>query len=138
MYLYAVVFGIVTGLLVSLTLQMYSKRTTDEYTRLIFGVSSMTIIKNMLVFNILLLTVIFGWLCLFIRDVKFPSEHPLLFLWETFLVGLLPASTVFIVYYLRHIPLGKEGFYGFLVLILKCMLAHVLFQVSGVYTSLLK
>lgn len=138
MYLYAVVFGIITGLLVSMTFHMYSKRTTDEYTRLIFGVNSTSVIKNLLVMNILFLTVVFGWLSLFIRDVKFPSDHPLLFLWETFLVGVIPASTVFIVYYLRHIPLGRDSVYGFIVLVVKCMLAHVLFQVSGVYTSLLK
>jgi hypothetical protein len=138
MYLYAVVFGVITGLLVSMTFHMYSKRTTDTYTRLIFGVSSTAVIKNLLVFNILFLTVVVGWLSLFIRDVTFLVEQPWLFLWETVLVGVIPASTLFIVYYLRNVPMGRDGWYGFIALVLKCMLAHVLLQVSGVYTSLLK
>jgi len=138
MYLYAVLFGVITGLLVSMVFHVYSKRTTDTYSRMIFGVSSSSVIKNLLVFNILFLVVVMGWLSLFIRDLTFPTEHPLMFLIETILVGVIPASTLFIIYYIRHVPLGRDVLYGFLVIVFKCILAHVLLQVSGVYSSLLK
>jgi len=138
MYLYAVLFGVITGLLVSMVFHVYSKRTTDTYTRMIFGVSSSSVIKNLLVFNVLFLVVVMGWLSLFIRDLTFPTEHPLRFLIESILVGVIPASTLFIIYYIRNVPLGRDVLYGFLVLVFKCILAHVLLQVSGVYSSLLK
>jgi hypothetical protein len=105
---------------------------------MIFGVDSNTVIKNILVMNVLFLIVLFGWLSFFIRDLTFPMENPLLFLLETLLAGILPASTLFIVYYIRNIPLGSHVLYGFILLVLKCMVGHVLLQVSGVYNSLLK
>jgi len=138
MYLYAIVVGIITGILVSVVFQIHSKRTTNMYTRMIFGVDSNTVIKNILVMNVLFLIVLFGWLSFFIRDLTFPMENPLLFLLETLLAGILPASTLFIVYYIRNIPLGSHVLYGFILLVLKCMVGHVLLQVSGVYNSLLK
>lgn len=138
MYLYAGLFGIVTGLIVSMIFHVHSRRTTNEYTRDIFGVDSNTVIKNMIVVNLIFLIVVFSWLSLFIRDVNFPIENPLLFLLETLLAGILPASTLFIIYYIRNVPLGRYALYGFFVLVVKCMLAHVLLQVSGVYSSLLK
>jgi hypothetical protein len=138
MYFYAIVFGVITGLLVSAMFHVYSRRTTDTYTRLIFGVDSSKVIQNLLVVNVLFLVVLFGWLSLFIRDLTFPLENPLLFFAETLAAGILPASTLFIIYYVRKIPLGRHAWYGFFLLVLKCMLAHVLLQVSGVYNSLLK
>lgn len=138
MYFYAIVFGVVTGLLVSATFHVYSRRTTNVYTRLIFGVDSNKIIQNLLVVNVLFLVVLFGWLSLFIRDLTFPMDKPFLFFVETLAAGILPASTLFIIYYVRNIPLGRHAWYGFFLLVLKCMLAHVLLQVSGVYQSLLK
>jgi ABC-type multidrug transport system permease subunit len=137
MYFYAGLFGILSGLVVSLIFHMYSRKTTNTYARNIFGVDSNTVIKIMIVVNIIFLIVIFSWLSLFIRDVTFPMEHPFLFLLETLLAGILPSSTIFIIYYLRNIPLGRHAVYGFVVLVVKCMVAHILFQLSGVY-SLLK
>jgi|LauGreDrversion4_2_1035121.scaffolds.fasta_scaffold47035_4 hypothetical protein len=138
MYLYAGLFGVISGLIVSMVFHVYSRRTTNTYTRDIFGVDSNTVIKNMIVVNLLFLIVVFSWLSLFIRDVNFPMENPLLFSLETLLAGILPASTLFIIYYLRSVPMGRYALYGFVVLVAKCMLVHVLFQVSGVYSSLLK
>ena len=130
----AIIVGVVTGLIVSLALHLYSRQTSD--TRIEFG--SKTIIENMIVLNVVFLVVVFGWFSLFVRDVTFPSEHPLLFMLETLLAGILPASTIFFVYYLRNVPLGKHALYGFILLVLKCMLGHVLLQLSGVYSFLLK
>lgn len=134
MYVKAILGGVVVGLIVSLILHMYSRQKSD--TRIEFG--SKTIIQNMLVLNVVFLIVVFGWFSLFVRDVTFPSEHPLLFVIESLLAGILPASTLFFVYYLRNIPLGKNAVYGFFLLVLKCILAHVLLQLSGVYSFLLK
>lgn len=138
MYLYAGLFGLTTGLIVSMIFHVYSRKTTDTYSKDIFGVNSATVIKNLLVINVLFLIVVFGWLSSFIRDVTFPMNHPPLFLLETLLAGILPASTLFIIYYIRQVPLGRHALYGFIVLVVKCMLAHILLQVSGVYSSLLK
>ena len=82
--------------------------------------------------------VVFGWLSFLVRDTKFPMEHPLEFIVETLLVSILPALTLFVVYYIRKIPLGKDGVLGFGVIALKCVVGHLLLQFSGVYSSLLK
>jgi len=138
MYLYAILLGIVLGVIVSVTFNIHSKRGTDVYTHIIFGMTSTALIKNLLLILVLFMIVVFGWLSFLVRDTKFPMEHPMTFLVETLLVGILPALTLFVVYYIRKIPLGKEGVLGFGAIALKCVVGHLLLQFSGVYSSLLK
>ena len=138
MYLYAILLGIFLGIVVSLAFNIHSKRGTDVYTHLIFGMTSTALIKDLLLVLILFLIVVFGWLSFLVRDTKFPMEHPLEFIVETLLVSILPALTLFVVYYIRKIPLGKDGVLGFGVIALKCVVGHLLLQFSGVYSSLLK
>lgn len=138
MYLYAILLGIFLGIVVSLAFNIHSKRGTDVYTHLIFGMTSTALIKDLLLVLILFMIVVFGWLSFLVRDTKFPMEHPLEFIVETLLVSILPALTLFVVYYIRKIPLGKDGVLGFGVIALKCVVGHLLLQFSGVYSSLLK
>lgn len=137
MYLYAVFIGICLGLIVSIAFNVYSRRTADEYSLFLVGENSTTFIKNILVSIVFFLIVVVGWASLLIRDTAFPREHMNRFLVELLLVGLLPALTIFVLYYSRNHPLGKTGWIGFGALAFKCMLAHVLLQLSGVYTSIL-
>jgi hypothetical protein len=97
-----------------------------------------TLIKDILLMIVLFMIVVFGWLSLLVRDVTFPMEHPLAFIIETLLVSILPALTLFVIYYIRNIPLGKGGVLGFGAIALKCVVGHLLLQFSGVYSSLLK
>lgn len=138
MYLYAILLGIFLGIIVSLTFNIHSKQGTDKYTHLIFGMTTNTLIKDILLMLVLFMMVVFGWLSFLVRDTTFPMEHPLEFMIETLLVSILPALTLFVVYYIRKIPLGKEGVFGFVLIALKCVVGHLLLQFSGVYTSLLK
>ena len=138
MYLYAMLMGIVLGVIVSLAFNIHSKRGTDVYSHLIFGMTSTNVIKDLLIVLVLFMIVVFGWLSFLVRDTNFPIEHPMKFFLETLLVSILPALTLFVVYYIRKIPLGKEGVLGFGVIALKCAVGHILLQVSGVYSSLLK
>jgi len=105
---------------------------------MIFGMTTTTLIKYLLIMIVLFMIVVFGWLCFLVRDTTFPMEQPISFLVETILVGILPALALFVVYYIRKIPPGKEGVLGFGVIAIKCMLGHILLQFSGVYSSLLK
>jgi hypothetical protein len=138
MYLYAILLGIFLGMVVSLAFNIHSKRGTDVYSHLVFGMTSTALIKNILIMLVLFMIVVFGWLSFLVRDIKFPMEHPLEFIIETFIVSILPALTLLVVYYIRKIPLGKEGVVGFGVIALKCVVGHLLLQFSGVYSSLLK
>jgi hypothetical protein len=138
MYLYAILLGIVLGVIVSAAFNIHSKRGTDVYTHLIFGMTSTALIKDLLLMLVLFMIVVFGWLSFLVQDTTFVVEHPLEFMVESLLVSILPALTLFVVYYIRKIPLGKEGVLGFGVIALKCVVAHLLLQFSGVYSSLLK
>jgi hypothetical protein len=138
MYLYAILLGIVLGIIVSLAFNIHSKRGTDVYSHLIFGMTSTSVIKDLLIMLVLFLIVVFGWLSFLVRDTRFPMEHPVDFMIETIVVGILPALTLLVVYYIRKIPLGKDGILGFGAIALKCIVGHLLLQFSGVYTSLLK
>jgi hypothetical protein len=138
MYLYAILLGIFLGMVVSLAFNIHSKRGTDVYSHLVFGMTSTALIKNILIMLVLFMIVVFGWLSFLVRDTKFPMEYPLEFMIETLMVSILPALTLFVVYYIRKIPLGKEGVVGFGVIALKCVVGHLLLQFSGVYSSLLK
>jgi hypothetical protein len=138
MYLYAILLGIFLGMIVSLAFNIHSKRGTDVYSHLVFGMTSTALIKNLLIMLVLFMIVVFGWLSFLVRDTKFPMEYPLEFMIETLMVSILPALTLFVVYYIRKIPLGKEGVVGFGVIALKCVVGHLLLQFSGVYSSLLK
>ena len=138
MYLYAMLWGALLGVIVSLAFNIHSKQGADKYTHLIFGMTTTTLIKDLLIMLVLFLVVVFGWLSFLVRDIAFPMERPLEFIMETLIVGILPALTLFVVYFIRNIPLGKEGVLGFGVIALKCIVGHLLLQFSGVYTSLLK
>ena len=95
-------------------------------------------IQLMLVFLTFFLIMVIGSLSLLIRDVKYPIQYPILFTMETLVMGILPASTLFILYHLRGLPITVHILYAFLVFAVKCMIAHVLLQLSGVYSSLFK
>jgi len=138
MYLAAMLLGIALGVIVSVAFNIHSKRGTDKYTHLIFGMTTNTLIKDIILMLVLFMIVVFGWLSFLVRDTTFVMEHPLEFMVETLLVSILPALTLFVVYYIRKIPLGKEGILGFGVIALKCVVGHLLLQFSGAYTSLLK
>jgi len=79
-----------------------------------------------------------GMLSLLIRDVVYPYHEPVLFTLETVLMGVIPASTLFVLYFLRGYPLTTKGVYAFIILAIKCMAAHLLLQFSGIYSSIFK
>ena len=138
MYWYAILLGVCLGVIVSVALNIHSKKGIDKYSHLIFGMTTSTLIKDLIITVVVFLTIVFGWLSFMIRDIDFPMEYPLEFMVETLLVSILPALTLFVVYYIRKVSLGKDGILGFVAIAFKCILAHLLFQFSGVYSSLLK
>jgi hypothetical protein len=137
-YVYSVGLGILTGLLFSSLFNIYSKQTADSYTYTIFNMNSTTFIKMILIFLTFFLLMVIGILSLLIRDVAYPYHEPMSFTIETILMGIIPASTLFILYYLRGAPMTTKGVYAFMILAIKCMVAHVLLQFSGIYSSIFK
>ena len=123
--MYSVYFGIWTGILFS---YMKSKELSD----------SSTFIKMLIVFLTFFLVTFIGGLSLLIRDVAYPSRHPWKFAIETLLMGVIPASTLFIFYYLRGSAITITSIYAFILFACKCMIVHLLLQFSGVYSSIFK
>jgi hypothetical protein len=137
-YFYSILFGILTGLLFSYVFKINSVKTADSYTYSILNMNTNTFMKMMLIFITFFLIMVIGSLSLLIRDVEYPLEYPLLFTVETILTGILPASTLFILYYLRGWRITTRIVYAFILLAFKCMVAHVLLQFSGIYSSIFK
>ena len=99
---------------------------------------SSTFIKMLIVFLTFFLVTFIGGLSLLIRDVAYPSRHPWKFAIETLLMGVIPASTLFIFYYLRGSAITITSIYAFILFACKCMIVHLLLQFSGVYSSIFK
>jgi len=137
-YVYSVLLGILTGFLFSYMFNIHSKRTADSYTHSILNMNSTTFIKMLILFMTFFLMMVIGNLSLLIRDIAYPMEHPIMFSVETVLMGIIPASTLFILYYLRGSPITKNIIYAFGILSFKFMMAHVLLQASGIYASIFK
>ncbi len=137
-YVYSVSLGILTGIIFSYLFNIHSVKTADSYTHSILNMNTNTFIKMMLVFFTFFLMIVLGSLSLLIRDVEYPSQRPFMFMVETVLLGIIPASTLFVLYYLRGSRITLHILYAFIVLAVKFMIAHVLLQFSGIYTSLFK
>lgn len=137
-YMYSVLLGVLTGILFSYVFKIKNKKSADTYTYSILHISSTMFIKMMILFLTFFLMIVVGNLSLLIRDLAYPMEHPLMFSVETILMGILPASTLFVLYYLRGSPITTNIMYAFLILAVKFMVAHVLLQVSGIYASIFK
>jgi hypothetical protein len=137
-YVSSVCFGIFTGMIFSYLFKINGTKTADSYTFSIFNMNSSKFIKMMLIFLTFFLIIVIGSLSLLIRDVDYPIHRPVMFTIETLLMGIIPASTLFVLYYLRGSPITTKGVYAFIILAMKCMVAHVLLQFSGIYSSIFK
>jgi len=123
--------GLVSAMVITSVFHLHSN---DDNT-VIFGGKTATVIYAVIlcitVFGIMLMV----WFSVVVRDLKFPREHPIRFTIETLASGVIPSVFIFLLYYLRDKPITRYTFQGFVLLSLKIMLVHILFQFSGVYSS---
>jgi hypothetical protein len=132
----SLIVGLSVGVVVSLLFGMYSKSTTNLYTRSLFGISSNDLIMDGL---ILILAAGFFFLTvvsIMVRDSSYPVNFPGSFSAEVLLMGFLPALVFLAMCPLRGYPITWNIMMEFGILVLKFGALQVLLQFSGFYSSI--
>jgi hypothetical protein len=138
-FILAVIGGLGLGALLSLIFGRYAlpTRIPSEFT--IGGFPVGVILADFILFAVVGAIVFFGYVSMIVQDTSFPREHPWLFIAETLIVSILPASIIYVITDFRDngrldlSSLNRE----FLLLAAKFGLFHLLFQFSGVYAYML-
>jgi hypothetical protein len=131
----AVLYAFFFGGIFSVILGVHSKRTATDLIHPLFGMNTATLLNYVIVFIITFSFVIGTTFAMLIQDVKYVKEHPSSFTMETLTMGLFPALMIFILMFFRHQPITLGSYSQYLLLSMKFGLAHLLFQFSGIYTS---
>jgi len=136
----ASVIGLALGGILSLLFGRYTLPTKIPFEFTIGGFPTGIILTNIVLIAIIGAIVFFGYVSIIVQDTAFPLQHPWLFLIETLIVGLVPASVIYVINDFRD-----DGTFNltrlnqdFFLLAGKFAIFHLLFQFSGVYTYLLQ
>ena len=133
-----ILWGLLVGGIFSVALGVHSKRSATELTHTLFGMTSMTLLKYIILVLITFTVVILSSFSVLIQDLKYPNEHPIPFTAETFTVSLIPSLIIFVMVAMRGKPITQRVFMEYILLSLKFGIAHILLQFSGLYTSVLE
>jgi hypothetical protein len=134
----AIAVGLGLGGLLSLVFGRYALPTKIPFEFTIAGYSVASVLTSLVLAVIVGAIVFFGYVSVVVKDTTFPAAHPWLFLIETLIVSILPASVIYVMTDFRDN--GAVNFWSvsreFLLLATKFGIFHLLFQFSGVYTFL--
>jgi hypothetical protein len=133
--IFPLLFGLLIGGGLSYYFKIHSIKTASAYTFSIFNTDSINIIKYTTVFTVAFVVGVLAVFSSLVRDIEYPTKHPLLFSGETLAAAFLPAFILLLMTYLRNKEFTESTVFDFFVLVSKFGLVHVLFQFSGVYSS---
>jgi hypothetical protein len=135
----ATIAGLGLGAVLSLLFGRFTLPTKIPFEFTIGGLPTGVILADIILVAIIAAIVFLGYVSMIVRDTAFPSEHPWLFVLETFLVGILPASVLYFITGFRET--GRINLHAlnveFLLLAAKFAAFHLLFQFSGLYTYMI-
>lgn len=87
---------------------------------------------------VIIAVIVFGifliFLSIIIRDIKYPTENPILFTVETLLFSIGCALVTFLMAYGRTKQITKTTIMQFILVALKFGVLHILLQFSGFYS----
>ena len=129
-------YGLLIGLLFSLSLGIHSKSTATGITHTLFGMTSSQLLNYIVIVITVFSLVLASAFSILIQDLKYPDEHPVKFTIETLAVSFFPALIIFIIVFLRGKEVTKLTIAEYLALAVKFGLIHILFQFSGVYSAI--
>ena len=135
-FLIAAAVGLALGGVLSLLFGRFALPTRVPFEFTIAGMTTGTLLTNLLIVAIIGAIVFFGYISIVVQDTAFPRVHPWLFLIETLVVGFVPASVIYVMQDFRDdgiLDLSKLNI-EFLLLAAKFATFHLLFQFSGVYS----
>jgi len=129
-------YGLLIGLLFSVSLGVHSKSTATGITHTLFGMTSSQLLNYIVIVLTVFSLVVASAFSILIQDLKYPNEHPVKFTIETLAVSFFPALIIFIIVFLRGKQVTKLTIAEYLALAVKFGLIHILFQFSGVYSAI--
>jgi hypothetical protein len=139
-FILAAVIGLALGGILSLLFGRYALPTKIPAQFTIGGFPVGELLANLIIVGVVGSLVFFGYVSMVVRDTAFPAAHPWLFVFETLLMGFIPASVVYVLMDFRDN--GKVDLSSlnrdFILLAAKFGILHLLFQFSGVYTYMLE
>jgi hypothetical protein len=133
--LFPLIYGLILGGGLSYFFKIHSVKTASAYSFSIFGTDSIQVIKYASVFSVAFLVGLLAVFSSLVQDLDYPRKYPFLFSGETMAAAFLPAFILLLMTYLRNKDFTKNTVTDFLLLASKFGLVHVLFQFSGVYSS---
>ena len=125
--------GLLVAFIITTTFHLHS----NYKNAVILGSKTSTVIEATIMSIFVFATSLMIWFSIAVNDVNYPMENKGRFTIEVLLSGFLPSLYIFLLYYLRGIPISKVTVGGFLLLSIKLCLIHVLFQFSGLYSTFL-
>jgi hypothetical protein len=132
----AVAIGLGLGGLLSLLFGRLALPTKIPFEFTIAGYNTAQLLTSLLLTTVVGAIVFFGYVSVVVKDTAFPAAHPWLFLIETLIVSIIPASVIYVMTDFRDN--GVINFWSvsreFLLLATKFGIFHLLFQFSGVYS----
>jgi hypothetical protein len=130
----ALIGGLVLGAIFSVVFGIFNKKTSDNLSRNIFGVSSSVLVTDAIVIVIIGSFVFLSTISAIVKDLAYPRAKPINFTVETLLMAFMPASIIFFMTYLRGFPIEFKTWEEFAILSVKFGLLHILLQFSGFYS----
>ena len=133
-----VLLGIVCGLILSVIFNLFSKRSNDYNSFIMFGVDSATILTIVGTFLLATVVVALSGMSVMMRDWDYIKLYPVRFVVELICATLLPSISMLVMGFLRtdgRPP--KEIWIMFIWSCLQFGLLYILLQVSGIYSILL-
>lgn len=135
--IYVGMSGLFIGFMLSIFLNIYSKSSASNYTYSLFGMNVNDLLTYIMILSIALGVILLSGFSVLIRDLQYPQQEPIKFTIETLLMAIVPSAIIFIMTLFRGHSISNDTWIKYLGLCIKFGLLHVLFQFSGVYTSIL-
>jgi len=111
-----IILGLITGISICLCIE-----NTKDF------------IQPFILFVFVFSLVVFFYLSIKNSYLSFIKKHPLKFLFETLIIGILTYIYCFILFYFRGIPIDQLLFIGFVLLF---MIIHILLELGHAYVYL--
>jgi hypothetical protein len=135
----AAIVGLALGGVLSAIFGRFVLPTKIPFEFTVGGISTGLVLTNLLLIAVVTAIVFLGYVSMVVQDTAFPQDHPWLFIAETLIVALVPASVIYVMTDFRDN--GKVDFpptAEYALLAAKFAIFHLLFQFSGIYSYMFK
>lgn len=135
-WLLPVFVGIGLGAIASVIFGVYGKHGANSVGYQIFGLSSSTIVTDVLIAVLVAGVVALSALSAFVKDLAYPISYPLEFTAETFLFAIPPSLVLLMMAQFRTGRITASNYAETAALAAKFGLFHVILQFSGFYSTI--